>query len=516
MDGLYSIWNISWVAHATISDPAGLLDANIFYPHRHALTFSEANILGGVVASPVWWLTGNPYAAHNAALMFAFCSTLIGTWLLVRRLSQNSGAAAVSAILFAFCPYFFSHSAHIQLLMAGGIPLAMLALHRLVDSPSPGRGAVLGLALAAQALACAYYGIFAGLMVGYGAVFLAVSRRLWGVKRFWAALAIAVVTSIVVVLPFFLPYLTMQREEGFRRSLADAVRYSAPPASYLASPAHAHQWLIPIARRWGWRADEVLFPGLLALTLGAAGLAVTIRNRRALSARLSGGPRSGSLVRIAWSGVGMGVARAAGGPLHRDVPRHPALHISPRSIPFRPDCGLHARDPCGVCGPTDAGDGTVAADDCRCGAGRRCRARIERAALSVGAGAHRSAGLWSARPHASGASRRISVLRRARRVPAPRTVHGPVGESLDAAGERVQRSHSAGFSRRRSRRSIHSRRTTASPCCNAVACAISASTGICTGRVPAEIRDAAPAVQPAPAPARERCRHDAVRNRLVP
>ena len=169
MDGLYSIWNISWVAHATISDPAGLLDANIFYPHRHALTFSEANILGGVVASPVWWLTGNPYAAHNAALMFAFCSTLIGTWLLVRRLSQNNGAAAVSAILFAFCPYFFSHSAHIQLLMAGGIPLAMLALHRLVDSPSPGRGAVLGLALAAQALACAYYGIFAGLMVGYGA-----------------------------------------------------------------------------------------------------------------------------------------------------------------------------------------------------------------------------------------------------------------------------------------------------------------------------------------------------------
>ena len=283
MDGLYSIWNIAWVAHATISHPPGLLDANIFYPHRHALTYSEANILGGVVASPVWWLSGNPYAAHNAALMFAFCSTLIGTWLLVRHLSQNSGAAAVSAILFAFCPYFFSHSAHIQLLMAGGIPLAMLALHRLVDSPSPGRGAMLGLALAAQALACAYYGIFAGLMVGYGAVFLAVSRRLWGVKRFWAALAIAVVTSIVVVLPFFLPYLTMQREEGFRRSLADAVRYSAPPASYLASPAHAHQWLIPIARRWGWRADEVLFPGLLALTLGAAGLAVTIRSRRALS-----------------------------------------------------------------------------------------------------------------------------------------------------------------------------------------------------------------------------------------
>jgi hypothetical protein len=282
MDGLYSIWNISWVAHAILDDPAHLLDANIFYPHRRALTFSEANILGGVVASPVWWLTGNAYAAHNTALIFAFCSTLVGTWLLARRLSGGDAAAALSAILFAFCPYFFSHSAHIQLLMAGGIPVAMLALHRVCDKPSPKRGVVLGLALGAQALACAYYGIFAGLMVGYGALFLAASRRLWTVARFWAALGIGAATSIVVVLPFFLPYVSMQREQGFRRSLADAVRYSAPPASYLASPAHAHQWLLPIARGWGWHAEEVLFPGLLALALGAAGFAIAIRTRRAL------------------------------------------------------------------------------------------------------------------------------------------------------------------------------------------------------------------------------------------
>ena len=32
------------------------------------------------------------------------------------------------------------HTAHIQLLMAGGIPLALLMLHRLADAPSPRRG----------------------------------------------------------------------------------------------------------------------------------------------------------------------------------------------------------------------------------------------------------------------------------------------------------------------------------------------------------------------------------------
>jgi hypothetical protein len=280
MDGLYSIWNIAWVARTIVADPRHLLDANIFYPHKDTLTFSEANILGGVVAVPAWLMTGNPYAAHNTALLFAFSSTLLGTWLLVRRLARDSAAAGVSAVLFAFCPYFFSHSAHIQLLMAGGMPLALLALHRLVDQPSPRRGLVLGITLGAQALACAYYGIFAGLMVGYGVIFLAGTRRLWLVGRFWSAVAIAAVTSILFVVPLFLPYLSMQQEEGFRRTLADALRYSATPASYLASPAHAHQGILRIARSLGWHGGEVLFPGMLVVVLGLAGVVIALRGRQ--------------------------------------------------------------------------------------------------------------------------------------------------------------------------------------------------------------------------------------------
>ena len=277
MDGLYSIWNVAWVAHALVSDPVHLFDANIFYPHREALAFSEANLVAGVVATPAWLMTRNPYAAQNTALLFAFATSLLGTWLLVRRLVRDSVAAAIGAVLFAFCPYFFSHSAHIQLLMAGGIPLSMLALHRLVDEPSAGRGLVLGLAIAIQALACAYYGIFAGLMVGYAVLFLATTRRLWRVRSFWLAVAVAALSAAIAVLPFFLPYLAIQHEQGFRRSLDDAVRYSATASSYLASPAHAHQWLLAGARALGWRSGEVLFPGILAILFGTAGVVLGFR-----------------------------------------------------------------------------------------------------------------------------------------------------------------------------------------------------------------------------------------------
>jgi len=276
MDGLYGIWNVAWVSRAIVSDPASLFDANIFYPHRHTLAYSEANIVAGVIGIPAWVLTHNAYAAHNSALLFAFATTFLGMWLLARRLSGRGDSAAIAAILFAFCPYFYSHSAHVQLLMAGGMPLAMLALHRLVDAPSLPRGAALGAALAAQALACAYYGIFAGLMVGYGVLFFALRRRLWRVHQFWIAIAVGAVVAGLIVFPFLLPYLELQ-EGGFVRSLDDARRYSATWQSYLASPSHLHRPILMLARQLGWRIGEVLFPGVLAIVLGIIGIATSRR-----------------------------------------------------------------------------------------------------------------------------------------------------------------------------------------------------------------------------------------------
>ena len=71
-DGRWSIWVVSWVAHALTTDPLHLFRANIFYPHQDALAYSEANIAAGVVGVPVWLLTKNPYATHNFVLLVSF------------------------------------------------------------------------------------------------------------------------------------------------------------------------------------------------------------------------------------------------------------------------------------------------------------------------------------------------------------------------------------------------------------------------------------------------------------
>jgi hypothetical protein len=303
-DGQFSIWNVAWVARTLVVDPRGLYDANIFYPHRGTLAWSEANIGAGALAVPFYWASGgNPYLAHNAVVFIAFVLALTGTYALARHLTGHRGGAAVAAVGFAFCPYVFSHTAHIQLLMTAGLPYSLLALHRFVERQTAGRAAALGLALAAQALSCGYYGIFAGLLAGYGVLFYAASRGLWRRWRFWAGAAFAAALSIAIVLPFFLPYLELQQGAGFARSLDDSRRWSANWRSYVASGTWAHRWLLAYLDPW----VEVLFPGIVTTVLGLAGLAGLAAATRATAdiARRDDGWFYASVAAIAlWSSFG--------------------------------------------------------------------------------------------------------------------------------------------------------------------------------------------------------------------
>ena len=166
---MLSIWNVSWVARTLTADPSISSTRTSFIPIAGRLLFGAQSHRH----------CRNPgLAVHQQSLRhpqfraaLSFSTSLIGAFLLARRLSGGCSAAIAAAVMCAFCPYFFSHGAHIQLLMGGGIPLSLLMLHRLADAPSPGRGVHLGLALAVQALACASHGIFAGLMVGYATIF---------------------------------------------------------------------------------------------------------------------------------------------------------------------------------------------------------------------------------------------------------------------------------------------------------------------------------------------------------
>ncbi len=282
-DGRYTIWNVAWVARTAIVDPVHVFDANIFYPHRWTLVYSETNLGAGLLAIPAYWVSRNPYAAYNFAFLSSFILSALGTYYLVRRLTADRRAAAVSATCFAFCPYVFSHTPHIHLMMTAGLPFSMLALHRLVDRPDVRRGAALGLVMALQTWFCGYYGVFVALVVAFGVCALAVMHGLWTNRRFWVALMVAAAVALAGALPLFLLYARLQETTGFARSFEESFAWAADWRAYLASSAYLHRWLLPLLGSW----RGVLFPGFVSVALGIGAIAtrrtLTVRTRNHLT-----------------------------------------------------------------------------------------------------------------------------------------------------------------------------------------------------------------------------------------
>ncbi len=271
-DGRWSIWVVSWVAHALTTHPGDLFRANIFYPHPNALAFSEANLVEGMIGAPVWMLTKNPYTTHNVVFLFSFALSFVTMYYLIRYLTRDRRAATLCGVMFAFCPFAFVRQPHVQLLMVGFLPWCMLAWHRFLDRTTIARAVELGLVMAMTGLACAYYGIFAGGMISMAAIWFAITRGRWRDVRYWVSLAVAATVCIGVIGPFFLPYLEMQQSTGFQRTLSG--QYSANLGAWLNSSAWAHRWWAPYLNK----PSEGIFPGILAIVLGVTGARVALRD----------------------------------------------------------------------------------------------------------------------------------------------------------------------------------------------------------------------------------------------
>jgi hypothetical protein len=264
-DGKFSIWNVGWVAHALLTDPRHVLDANIFSPHTGTLAYSELNLVAGVLGLPAYALTHSAIAATNAAILIGLLLSFLATWALVRRLTGSHEAGIVAGIAFTFCPYVQAHTPHIQLLMTFGVPLVLLAFHVFRDRPDLPRGAAVGAALALSGLACAYYGIFAGLALACLALCLARRDR-----RYWMGLAAALAVAAALVTPVFLPYLAARRAVGAASVMrVDEIRrWSASPAMYRSSPSNVHESLSPVLAP----ASESRFTGVLTHARAGGGV----------------------------------------------------------------------------------------------------------------------------------------------------------------------------------------------------------------------------------------------------
>src|SRR6188472_1573746 len=197
-DAYFNIWRLSWVAHQLVHQPAALFDANIFYPARHTLAYSDAMLLVGLAGAPFLWAGVPPALVHNGLLIAGLASSAWASAVLAHRLTGDRAAAVLAGVIVGFAPYRFAHIAHMELQWLAWMPLALLALHSLVERPRPAAGLALGACLAAQLLCSIYYGVFLALFAGVAWIGLVVAQ---GLKpRLAVSTAVAAIPLVLVAI----------------------------------------------------------------------------------------------------------------------------------------------------------------------------------------------------------------------------------------------------------------------------------------------------------------------------
>ena len=247
----------------------------IFYPTRDTLTFSEHLLGVSVIASPIYWLTGNLVVTYNVVLLLTFPLCAMAMYALVYRLTGSSAGALVAGLAFAFAPYRMSQLPHIQMLVTFWAPLALLGLHAYIET---GQRRWLVLYAASWVLQ--------GASSGYTLVMFSVLVGLWAlwfvmVSGKWHALtmiALATVIAALPLVPVLYKYTSVHEHFGFVRGYWEIRGFSADIAGLLCAPQ--------LLTFWGWvrvkcGPEGELFPGVALMLLSILGLvAMVVRSWR--------------------------------------------------------------------------------------------------------------------------------------------------------------------------------------------------------------------------------------------
>jgi hypothetical protein len=271
-------WTLAWVAHQLPRDPLHLFDANIFYPEKRTLAFSEHLLPQAVMVAPVLWAGGSPVLAHNLALLAGLTLTAWAMCLVIRRWTGSWWAGLVAGSLAGYNASSLTQLAHIQSLHLEFLPLALLALDRLLNRPRTRHALALGGWFALQSLTSGYFLVFSSVAMVAAA---AARPRDWlrtHTRQVVPRLALAAGTALLLLAPVLLVYWRVHTEHRVARTMHDLTLYAASLRDYLATGGLLD---------WSWSATfwrgRGFFPGVvgLALLLVALGSGVALRDRRA-------------------------------------------------------------------------------------------------------------------------------------------------------------------------------------------------------------------------------------------
>jgi hypothetical protein len=335
-DPLLNTWILDWDLYSITTSPAHIYDANIFYPAKYPLAYSE-NIFGiALVALPFYFFGFTPLAVYNIAFLlgFAFCG--YGAFVLGRVLTRSTAAGLVAGILYSFVNFRTDHLAHIQFVWGGWMPMMLAALFHYWRRPTTRNAVLLAICVLMNGLTNIHQFLFGTTAIVFSIALLAIlsTRFKW---RTLTGAALATVIALAFMVPLLLPYKHVSEMYGMVRDRGAALWGSATWTDWLSANGRNRAYG-EITDPKNIQGEKVLFPGLMMLFLTGSALLI---DRRKLPVVLDAHAVPRWLLRaldffIVAMAFGTYLGAASGPRFHWKLFHHTILSLQGSAMP----CGL--------------------------------------------------------------------------------------------------------------------------------------------------------------------------------
>lgn len=284
-DAMFNAWEMSRNQHCILQQHCPVYaDANIFYPNKDTMLYSETQLSAAVVTLPFHWLDQNPILQYNFLTIVLFFMTGWCMYLLAKYLSRGNEPMSIAAgLIFEFAPFKMAAIWHLQNLSIFCLPLAVLLILKYFDS---GRRKYLY-----YLLPTLLYVFFAS-WVQMVFMLLAIGILLVGLLTFkvvsWRpALKVVAITAIAALttLPLALQFVQFSKANHATFSVIDQELYGSSLADYFIPYGgtllgKVYYAVRPHAQVNAYNLDSNSYHGIVLYVVGLAVVVLAYRQRK--------------------------------------------------------------------------------------------------------------------------------------------------------------------------------------------------------------------------------------------
>jgi len=324
-DPLLNVWALAWESSALVRAPGDLYQGNTFWPEPASIAYSESMLPLVPVFGLLRVVFGGPVAAHSVLVWLLVVGAVAGCWALARRYVRRPVAALLAGLSYGLGGYAMAHTAQVQLLTLGSIPVVFLLWFRAMERRSVPAAAGCGAAVAVASLASLYYGV----ALAASLVVLAVAQ-LVADRRALPAVATVAAAAAALTLPGLLVYLDVDERLGLDRPPEPTLELELD--DFVSAPQQTLLYVDLAHRALGRPAatEHVLFPGFVVLGLAAAGVVVLVRQGHTRRRELAGLGAVGVVSVVLALGHESGGVDLPFGWLHEHVPGFGGIRATAR------------------------------------------------------------------------------------------------------------------------------------------------------------------------------------------